>query len=801
MDIVKIAAVGEKLGYSGERLKEFIEHEERKAEEKEKQQIEREERKQERDERKEREEREKKREEKEKEREEKEKEREKEREEKEKEREEKEKERVEDEKNHRRDLEKKEMELAILRLKAALSEKEATEQVAIAHASAPRPKLPKFEEKEDDMDAFLERFERYAQVQKWDMNDWAVSLSPLLTGKGLQVYTSMPADDINDYHKLKVALLKRYQLTADGFQKKFRESLPETGETVFQYIARLSRYFQRWIELSGVQNTYEALMDLMIREQYISICSVDLAIFLRERVPENLTEMTKLAEQYMEAHRMEYEADSKRYRASVKAAVAQDCSSAKQPSQAATRQAQFGERRCFICQRSNHIARDCFFRDSNRRRTGGTGHVDYRNEQDYHRHGEGEQKGSSIIEDQPTWINRQPDTKMPVCDGFLNGKKVEVLRDTGCSSAAVRKKLVPEEQMTDRVNTCVLIDGTERRFQLAQVQVDTPYFRGQVEAMVMDNPVYDFILGNVPGVRGSPDMKWRVQGNAVTTRAQAEKEKKPLKPLKVPIGVNKSLSDKDIDVHSMEQYAGQGDTETEQMEDCLRAYNALYIRDKSRVFNDAMTQQMTPESKGDLKMKEENKVQNFDQHAEIHNTTCHSTCLEIRKKLDQLLDTFKAIMFDHLQTEDSCGRTSTHLKAEKACSESTTAFENCTTDGVIQNTNDCDAQSQKIGNLLGEVPETENNEVDDNAQEKEEIHGEKDVQMIADSLNATQTNAEQHEMLQTMNERLIHGVKEMLKLKDQIKQRLEAKKNKYKNLEVTNKGQDNVGTDYMSRLN
>ena len=55
-----------------------------------------------------------------------------------------------------------------------------------------RPKLPKFDENKDDVDAFLERFERFAESQSWPENQWAVSLSPLLSGKDLQVYSGMP---------------------------------------------------------------------------------------------------------------------------------------------------------------------------------------------------------------------------------------------------------------------------------------------------------------------------------------------------------------------------------------------------------------------------------------------------------------------------------------------------------------------------------------------------------------------------------------------------------------------------------
>ena len=51
---------------------------------------------------------------------------------------------------------------------------------------------------------------------------------------------------------------------------------------------------------------------------------------------------------------------------------------------------------------------------------------------------------------------------VPVVEGRLNRKRVRVLQDTGCSSAAVREALVEEHQMTGLEVMCVL-DGTERR--------------------------------------------------------------------------------------------------------------------------------------------------------------------------------------------------------------------------------------------------------------------------------------------------------------------------------------------------
>ena len=106
----------------------------------------------------------------------------------------------------------------------------------------------------------------------------------------------------DDYPALKKAVLKRYQLTEEGFRLKFRDSKPEQGETVFQCMARLVCHFSRWAEMAEVDGTFESLVDLIIREQFIQTCSPELALFLKERMLKSRAEVTKYAEQYIEAH-------------------------------------------------------------------------------------------------------------------------------------------------------------------------------------------------------------------------------------------------------------------------------------------------------------------------------------------------------------------------------------------------------------------------------------------------------------------------------------------------------------------
>ena len=93
------------------------------------------------------------------------------------------------------------------------------------------------------------------------------------------------------------------------------------------------------------------------------------------------------------------------------------------------------------------------------------------------------------------------DHNLPVADGYLGDVKVKVLRDSGCSSAAVRRDLVQPEQMTGKVHICKLFDSSLRQYPIARIHVNTPYYKGEVEAMVVKKPICDLIIGNIPGAR------------------------------------------------------------------------------------------------------------------------------------------------------------------------------------------------------------------------------------------------------------------------------------------------------------
>ena len=354
----------------------------------------------------------------------------------------------------------------------------------------------------------------------------------------------MPDTDVDDYNKLKNAVLKRYQLTEEGFRRKFREEKPDLGETVYQFIARIRRYLERWVDLAGIDKTYESVMDLLVREQYISTCSEEMAIFLKERIPKNVTEMTMFAERYVEAHERKNKLDGTDGQpGTAKAASAKQMENKSDNS--ASERAQYRTSQCFI--NHNHITRDCFYREHDWRHSGYQRKTDHEsryaednnegkpieheteakfedNNNERRRNEDTMQQGLSFVEVSESKSENDDNANMKafLCQGLVNGNEVQFLRDTGCTTAAVKKSLVEDHQFTGNETLCTLIDGTVMKYPLARIHINTPYYIGTIEAMCMDRPIYDFVLGNDYNVRSKPYHKGKSEACGVVYRERAK---------------------------------------------------------------------------------------------------------------------------------------------------------------------------------------------------------------------------------------------------------------------------------------
>ena len=94
-----------------------------------------------------------------------------------------------------------------------------------------------------------------------------------------------------------------------------------------------------------------------------------------------------------------------------------------------------------------------------------------------------------------------------LCDININ-KPVTVLRDTGSSVHAIHEKFVSPDQYINKSQCIVTFSGRREHFDLARINVDTPFLKGVVTACVLrDYPeklrYFDLLVGN-GGVLDSP---------------------------------------------------------------------------------------------------------------------------------------------------------------------------------------------------------------------------------------------------------------------------------------------------------
>lgn len=417
----------------------------------------------------------------------------------------------------------KELELERLRLRVQSDESETYEVKADVFKPA-LPKLPVFNEANDSIDAYILRFERLATSAGWDRDVWAVSLASLLQGKALETYQHLSPVEARDFERVKEALLRCFQCTAEGYRLRFRNSKFHKNETASQFANRLKNNLTRWVELAGCEQTYVDVFDLMLTEQFLNACDKSMVLFLKEHDFKTFNEMIKFAELYMEAHVNYGRKDREGHERN---ATGHGSESANSSSTSGVNRGEErmkgGARACFVCGRGNHLAKDC-----------------------YNRFGGSKYKDCKIIKsnvEKAAMANHGD--KLMIARGKVEGVRVDVFRDPGCTTVLVKDSLVPRSKFTGRMVDIRMANNMVFKYPEAFIYVDTPFFTGNSLAACLPDPIYELVIG---AIEGSTDGGMNVQVSAVTTRLQKKEEEKCVRgqsKLKVR-DVLKNLRNKDI---------------------------------------------------------------------------------------------------------------------------------------------------------------------------------------------------------------------------------------------------------------
>jgi len=407
------------------------------------------------------------------------------------------------------------------------------------------PKLPHFDEGKDNIDSYLRRFERYATLQSWPLTEWALYLSALLKGKALEVYSRLTEEDSRSYIKLKAALLRKYELTAEGFRKQFYSARKEKEETASQFVCRITGYLDRWIQLAEIDKSFDGLKELIVKEQFLAVSEEHLTLYLRERDPKELDDMIKLADKYLDARIHSDRNSNKKFKnlSSYKPYSGSDRTTGKtaedkQSQNKAEANGDKTQRVCYLCHQPGHIRKNCRL---NQRSSRGSADVvaacsdAFSCDHDLSVPGTLQLRCGCLMPFVGCLsvgaVGGCVDARLPTVTGKVNGCSVSVLRDTGCTTAVIRRDLVTDEQRTGKFKCYRVLDGSIGRAETAVVNVESPVYTGKLECLCINSPVCDLIVGNIPGVVSIDD----AETVAVSTRAQVAAASKSKAPLRVPV--------------------------------------------------------------------------------------------------------------------------------------------------------------------------------------------------------------------------------------------------------------------------
>ncbi|KAK7092366.1 hypothetical protein V1264_008119 [Littorina saxatilis] len=161
--------------------------------------------------------------------------------------------------------------------------------------------LPAFDENKEDIEAYLTKFERFAEELDWDQTTWARRVSTKLNVKATTLIGDMSKEDARDYQLVKKELLRGFRCTAESYREKFRAARRKSEETFSTYVSRITRYLHSWMDLAEKQRTYKDLFDLVLLEQLLTGIPQSVATFIRQSKATNVADSVEQAQCFVDA--------------------------------------------------------------------------------------------------------------------------------------------------------------------------------------------------------------------------------------------------------------------------------------------------------------------------------------------------------------------------------------------------------------------------------------------------------------------------------------------------------------------
>ena len=347
--------------------------------------------------------------------------------------------------------------------------------------------------KDDDIEAYLEVFERTAARERWPVADWASHLAPFLTGEAQRAYRDLPLAEARDYRRLKEAILASEGFSLPARAQRYHNWAYQGAQSPRPQVAALLRITHSWLTSGGEP----PCIDRLVIDRCIRALPPDARKYASQVSPSSIDALIALLENHQVSVEMmrsgcpgspKGAAADRRGRERRRATPASPPAQPDGPGAERTSRAP-PQRRCYVCGQTDHISWACPERAQEASMA----------------------TASSADPTQPclhTGTGPRRHATLPV---RINGTDTHALLDSGSAVTLVRIDLAGP--ITDATVPVTCVHGDLRHYPLTHLKVQTTRGDAVVPAGVVPNLPVPLLIGEdcvlferywTPGVRRRP---------------------------------------------------------------------------------------------------------------------------------------------------------------------------------------------------------------------------------------------------------------------------------------------------------
>ncbi|KAH6938900.1 hypothetical protein HPB50_014687 [Hyalomma asiaticum] len=376
-----------------------------------------------------------------------------------------------------REIERLRLQLQIVEAKCASSVREENAEIQADARLSMRDLLQPYKMSED-IALFLVNFERTCARVGFDRATWPQKLLTVLPCEAADTLARLPETDADDYNKIKVALLKKFRLSAEAFRRRFRDAQKTTSETFQEFAFNMKADLVEWLKGEGVYEDRDKVVDLISLEQFYGSIDEQMRLWIQDRPGErNIERAAELADEYTVRRQSEkarvrpFSKQPLKDRPERKGPFTVKNATENEAKENSEKEKNFESKKpllCFRCQEPGHIAAGC-------------------------------RKPKLVFS-----VTGSDDENMQLLRPYLrdlvvNGKDCKVLRDSGATMDIVHPDYVEATHFTGE---CAWIRQVARKnsicLPIAKVTIEGPFGVLETEAAVSPNlpKQYPYLFSN-----------------------------------------------------------------------------------------------------------------------------------------------------------------------------------------------------------------------------------------------------------------------------------------------------------------